>query len=126
MKPALCALVLCLALPALASDPIRLAWKGFSGSRPACGDDAFDYFPGGGMRSVYCHALGFLKFDDLKRLAGGKVFAKGPHGSALVLDSESDFGRYDHAFVRWAAEHLIPGAADPELRDATLPVYRHS
>jgi len=102
---------------------VRNVWTGL-GTFPNTCPGEFDYFPGGGMRIFACHVFAACPYETLVRLAGGRVFLSGPHTAThLVLDSDTEFGHYDPAFVRFARENFIPGAKDETFRKQTQGIY---
>ena len=104
---------------------VRAAWKDIGSSESRCGE--FDYFPGGGMRNFYCHAINFIEYRRFAELAGVPVFISGPHtDEALTLDSRFTFGRYNPEFVARLGALLIPGDHDDVFRAATQAVYNDS
>ncbi len=101
---------------------VRAAWKGIGSSESRCGD--FDYFPGGGMRNFYCHAVNFIDYGRFADLVGVPVFLSGPHSrEALALDSRFSFGTYNPEFVSRLGDLLVPGDRDSAFRAATQGVY---
>lgn len=105
--------------------PIATAWLTMPETGQGCGESlAFDYGVSGGMRNVYCRALGVLSWEVFTSLAPTTPFLKGPHKKgALTLEADRDFGRYDPKFVRWATRALVPASTEPALRAATQKVY---
>jgi uncharacterized protein YecT (DUF1311 family) len=124
---ALTCLILLIGPAALAQETpdrvARRAWTGLENTANGC-PDLFDYFPNGGIRSIYCHLKTILDYGRMARLFGKAVFLDGPHTTeALRLDARLDFGRYNPDFVRWLVETAVPAASDPGFRDRTQPVY---
>lgn len=106
-----------------AAEAVRAVWSGLGQTTNTC-PDTFDYFPNGGPRIFACHVASSLPYERLVELAGMKVFLDGPHTAAGAdLTAERSFGRYNPAFVRWAVDHLVPGADDAAFRVATQPLY---
>lgn len=104
---------------------VRAAWKGIGSSESRCGE--YDYFPGGGMRNFYCHAMNFIEYRRCAGLAGIPVFISGPHtAETLTLDSRFGFGKYNPEFVARLGDLLIPGDRDSSFRAATQGVYDES
>jgi len=104
---------------------VRAAWKGIGSSESRCGE--FDYFPGGGMRNFYCHAMNFIEYRRFAEIAGVPVFISGPHTKdSLVLDSRYNFGKYNPEFVARLGDILIPGERDGAFRAATQGIYDDS
>lgn len=99
---------------------VAQAWKLLPDAKFGCGDDQFEYDPGG-MRVVYCYVLPILNLRTVK--AKMPIFRDGPHGGSFDFDQERSFGHYDPRFVRWLVDHGIPGAKDDALRAKTQPFY---
>ena len=71
--------------------------------------DTFDYFPNGGMYTVYCRLKNFGSFSQLETALGIPVFRSGPHqGGRLDRTSETEFGHYNPEFVQGLAEWALP------------------
>lgn len=107
-------------------DPVAAkihdVWLKLHKTKNAC--EEFDYFPEGGMRIFACHLKSLTSLPFLAQASGLSVFSQGPHqGTQLKLDHRFQFGYYNPDFVRWMAEHLIPGAQDASLRKATQKHY---
>ena len=101
----------------------RRAWTALENTGNGC-PDLFDYFPNGGIRSVYCHLKTIVDYRRIARTFGKAVFLDGPHTpDALRLDARLDFGRYNPDFVRWLVETAMPAASDPGFRERTQAVY---
>jgi hypothetical protein len=121
-----------LAVPPPAAPPppaipfVLEVWRKLGGSRNGCPGE-FDYFPQGGMRIFACHLKSLVAYEVLHRESKLDIFVSGPHSNRrLVLGSAQTFGHYNPAFVRWAVDHLVPGADDPAFRAATQDIYdRH-
>jgi hypothetical protein len=108
------------------SPSIEDAWRRLplKGSACAEADLGFDYELEGGMRNFYCRALQVMPWSRFIELAGVAPFLSGPHqGGALNLNSETAFGHYDPAFVKWAGVALLPAANNDGLRRATQATY---
>ncbi|HNW28867.1 MAG TPA: hypothetical protein PKN50_10355 [Spirochaetota bacterium] len=109
-------------VPAGIDAAVRAAWRDIGGSRSRCED--FDYFPEGGMRNFYCHAMNFMDYRRFAELAGTPVFSGGPHTEReLRLDSPDSFGHYNREFVARLSRMMIPGEKDAAFRAATQGVY---
>jgi hypothetical protein len=93
-----------------------------------CGEDlSYNYEDEGGMRNFFCRALSVISWKTFLSLAPVKPFRSGPHKNGkLDLRNPKDFGRYDPAFVKWAATALVPAAEDAQLREQTQPAYDRS
>jgi hypothetical protein len=110
------------AVPEELASAVRAAWMNIGSSGSRC--DEYDYFPHGGMRNFYCHAMQYIAYKRFAALVGVPVFISGPHtAAALVLDSEFSFGRYNPEFVVRLSSILIPGDRDRVFRTATQGVY---
>ncbi len=104
-------------------DAFMAVWRGLPESKNGCPND-FDYFPDGGMRNLSCHARTLLGWQKLAALFGRPVFRAGPHGKLdLVLDAQTDFGRYDPSFPAWLAAMAIPSADQKALIETMRPIY---
>jgi hypothetical protein len=114
---------------------VRVAWMAFA-TTPACspGEASATIFattgaPAGGasdvsgVRRLYCIAARVVPAPVIERLAGMPVFLSGPHRDGQLDLGAIEFGRYNPAFVRWAAEYLLPGAGDASFRLATQSLY---
>lgn len=101
----------------------QLVWLRLPDSKNGCPDD-FDYFPEGGMRSVWCHLTTYLGLANVERLSGA-LWVSGPHSVAkgLKLDDERSFGHYDPKFVEWLVEHAIPDDRDAAFKEKTRVIY---
>lgn len=96
-------------------------WTTFGYTKNAC-PKYFDYFPQGGMRSVYCHAKYFLDYKTLQDWVGEPVFVKGPHTkNTLMLEAPNYFGYYNPQFVTKLQHKLIP--TSPQAIAVTKPMY---
>lgn len=118
---------------------VRVAWMAFA-TTPACSPAeaaatiiANSGAPAGGapdlsgVRRLYCIAARVVPAPVIERLAGAPVFLSGPHRDGKLDLHSIEFGRYNPAFVRWAADHLVPNVDDPSFRMATQSVYdRHA
>ena len=79
-----------------------------------------------GVRGLYCYAARALPAIVVEGLAGVPIFQSGPHRDGKLQLDSVHFGRYNVAFVRWAGDHLVPGATDAAFRQTTQPIYdRH-
>ena len=110
------------------AQTIAEAWKRLSDvSGHGCGNDlVHDYGRHGGMRNFFCRTLTVFSWDHFLTLAPVSPFKSGPHGkTGLDLQSQSTFGHYDPAFVRWAIDTLVPASTDTSLRKATQGIYNH-
>jgi hypothetical protein len=84
----------------------------------------FDYGDHGGMRTLFCRTLTVFSWRTFLELAPFGPFRSGPHPEGkLNLQSPDEFGHYDPRFVQWAVDNLVPAARDPQLREATQPLY---
>lgn len=109
-------------VPAALDAAVRAAWRDIGGSRSRC--EEYDYFPRGGMRNFYCHAMNFMDYRRFAEIIGMPVFAGGPHtAQELKLDSPNSFGRYNREFVARLHRVLIPGEKDTAFRTATQGAY---
>lgn len=87
-----------------------------------CAD--YDYFPGGGMRSFWCHRPEDLDLEGLRAMAGVDIFVAGPHRKGMLAAGDPhDFGRYNPAFVRWLVDKGAPQGRDSAARKATQALY---
>ncbi|MBK8014438.1 MAG: hypothetical protein IPK13_24200 [Deltaproteobacteria bacterium] len=101
----------------------RLVWLRLPDSKNGC-PDAFDYFPEGGMRNLWCHLTTFLGLANIERLSG-PLWTSGPHSLAkgLQLNDEHSFGHYDPKFVQWLVDHAIPDDRDADFKNKTRVIY---
>jgi hypothetical protein len=108
------------------SAPFVDAWRALGATVNKCSERElhFDYWPDGGIRNFYCHALTALSYEALVKVSGTTPFVRGPHSSTrLSLNDPRDFGRYNPAFVRRLVDSAIPAADDAALRAETQPLY---
>lgn len=109
-------------VPAVIDAAVRAAWRDIGGTRSRC--DEYDYFPHGGMRNFYCHAMNFMDYRRFAELVGTPVFSGGPHSEReLKLDSPGSFGHYNREFVVRLRHVMIPGERDVGFRAATQGIY---
>ena len=94
---------------------IRATWRSGSEYKPEPG-----YVTG--VRKLIEHADSIINLEKVRFLAPVPIFISGPHGSKFNWNS-NEFGHYNPEFVRWASDHLIPGAGDPIFRAATQSIY---
>lgn len=115
--------MLLLAALAFAASPVHQAWTALPQTTNHCADD-YDYFPGGGLRILWCHAQENLSLAQLQALARAPIWSSGPHRvDKLDLANTRAFGHYNPLFVERAAAALLVGKDDPAFRAATQPVY---
>ncbi|TXD35203.1 hypothetical protein FRC98_17205 [Lujinxingia vulgaris] len=110
--------------PALLADlqrAAREAWLAIERAPHAC--DTFDYFPHGGLRTLYCRARNFIDAPQLFDLSPVPVFVSGPHHGELKLDATKNFGHYNPDFVATLASWAIPSPEDTLFIDLTTPTY---
>ena len=114
---------------------VRVAWMAFA-TAPSCsaaeasatifansGAPAGGALDLSGVRRLYCIAARVVPGPVIERLAGAPVFLSGPHRDGRLDLQAIEFGRYNPAFVRWAAHHLVPNADDASFRMATQSIY---
>lgn len=101
---------------------VYTAWLRIGDTRNHCRE--FDYFPDGGIRNFYCHAQEFLSYRDLQNFLPIPIFSSGPHShDKLQLNSKSEFGHYNPAFVNKLADLFIPTEKGSLFHDYTQPIY---
>jgi len=84
----------------------------------------FDYFPDGGYSNFWCHRPQALTIQAISARAGVPIFLSGPHPSfGFTNTSNTDFGHYNPAFVRWLADEVAPRGRDSASVQATQPMY---
>lgn len=84
----------------------------------------FDYFPNGGIQNFWCHRPTRITLASIRGLAGVDIFTTGPHPKDdLTLDSASDFGHYDPAFVRFLVDKAGPSDHGSVAQKATQAAY---
>lgn len=106
-----------------ADGAAREVWSGLDRTENTC-EDTFDYHPRGGMRIFACHLYSLISYERIVQLSPVPIFVGGPHTeSALVLDAQQDFGRYNPEFVTWMVDYAIPASRDDAFRAATQPLY---
>jgi hypothetical protein len=109
--------------PPVPSELALTFWNKLGVSRNGCPKE-FDYFPKGGLRNFACHVQPLIPYRALRQKSGLDVFVSGPHSNArLVLNSKNSFGHYNVKFVKWAVDHLVPGAHDDVFRSVTQDTY---
>lgn len=111
-----------------ATNAFANAWLALGTTANKCSERElhFDYWPNGGLRNFYCHALTTMAYQAVVKLAGVSPFVRGPHGQFggnLSLNDPRDFGRYNPAFVQFLVDNAIPGASDQTLRVDTQSLY---
>ena len=112
-------------LAAAPVDPVRQTWTHLTATTNQC-PEVFDYFPGGGLRILYCHAKQDLAIAQVAELAGVPIWvAGGPHGKATGLDlaNHREFGHYNPAFVTKIVGFALPAAKDTKFREQTQSTY---
>lgn len=86
--------------------------------------ETFDYFPDGGMYTVYCRLRNFATFGEVEDALSIPVFTRGPHGDGEIdRRSSTEFGHYNPEFVEELPRWVLPGAEDEEFRQQTQPIY---
>ena len=110
---------------ASAPAPFANAWRALGNTTNKCSERElhFDYWPDGGIRNFYCHALSTIAYDAVVKLSGVAPFVRGPHTSRLSLNDPRDFGRYNPKFVRFLVDNAVPAANDAKLREETQSLY---
>jgi hypothetical protein len=87
----------------------------------------FDYYPEGGIQNFWCHRPASLSVRSIEQRATVPIFLSGPHkNGVLKLDSKTEFGHYNPAFVRWLASDVAPRSRNSAFRAATQSAYDHS
>ena len=125
---------LCLIFPLLANaagkspKEVVALWRALPKLAKSTPDKAYrglhTWLPNRGLRGLYAKAQFALNLAQLQKISGHKIFGAGPHANGqLNLKSPDDFGRYNPAFLKWAATHGIPGRTDAKLRKELQPVY---
>ena len=62
----------------------------------------YDYWPGGGLRTLYEHLLTFVNYRQFVANCPIDIWVSGPHTkSDLCLSSPDSFGHYNPKFVQW-------------------------
>jgi len=101
---------------------VRDAWGKLADS-----DSLFDTSLFLARRGYYTWAryvMKFVPYDSMETFADMPVFLSGPHGEdAPDLQNKKAFGKYNPAFIEWAADHLIPAQHDMAFRKLTQPLY---
>jgi hypothetical protein len=108
---------------ASAPSPMESALREWS-RKTQCQD--FDYFPEGGIQNFWCHRPARITLAYVRELAGVDIFTMGPHARApdnLRLDSASDFGHYNPAFVRFLVDKAGPSDHGSAAQKATQAAY---
>ena len=93
-------------------------------SKSSCG--GYDYFPHGGIKTIYCHidsVLSYKMINEVARRNGMTVFVKGPHTEDTLNLGASTFGHYNKDFVIWLRENAIPGDDNKLLKKTLQPIY---
>lgn len=121
----------CLPPPTIPPPTERLidAWSALAVSdRPEDCDGhlASEWIPNNALHDLGCRADQAQSLAALAQRAPALIWDSGPHeqwpGALwLNLTTPEDFGHYNPAFVRWAAEHLTPDLIT--TRDAAQPAY---
>lgn len=116
--------ILTLLIAAAPVDPVRQTWTHLTATTNHC-SDVFDYFPGGGLKILYCHAKEDLAISQVAELAGVPIWASGPHSRPTGMDfaNHREFGHYNPQFVVKVPDFALPAAKDTKFREATQSTY---
>jgi hypothetical protein len=70
--------------------------------------DMYDYWPDGGLQSVYYRLQNFISYHNLGKLSPYPIFVSGPHGKQdLRLNERFNFGHYNPQFLNWFNTQLV-------------------
>ena len=87
----------------------------------------FDYWPEGGLRTLYNRVRRFVSYSMFQRKYGGRIWKSGPHsGVELDLKSSTEFGHYDPNFVVWLHENLASLLQRPSFATLLKPIFDRS
>jgi hypothetical protein len=101
--------------------PSEKALQGWN-KQSQCPD--YDYFPDGGIQSLWCHRPARITIAAIRTLAGVDIWMSGPHPKEdLALSEPNTFGHYNPAFVRWLVDHAGPSPRESAARRATQASY---
>lgn len=102
---------------------VRQSWFSLPGSSDRCAQ-SYDYFPGGGIYSFYCHTMVIKNFQPLEEALQMPIFLSGPHQlGELNRTSETSFGHYNPEFVQTLTQWAAPALKDDNFRRATQEIY---
>jgi len=65
----------------------------------------------------------FVSIGFMEKLSGHKVFLSGPHGNDRIVSTSKEFGYYNHEFIKWVKDNMIPAENDKEFRSKTQRIY---
>lgn len=84
----------------------------------------YDYWPEGGLRSLYGHLLTFTNYRQFVVNCPLDIWTSGPHTrQELSLASPNAFGHYNPAFVDWLHSNVSFVLASSALVRATQPLF---
>lgn len=97
------------AAPQVASEEASPAEKALQAWSPKSRCSDYDYYPEGGLQNFWCHRGQGFGLEQIRSVVGlSSLFVSGPHRQdVLDLQSATEFGHYDPAFVRWLREHAV-------------------
>ena len=101
---------------------VREAWLQLGDAPHRC--HSFDYFPHGGMYTMYCRLKNFGSLEEIESSLGFSAFLSGPHKDGFLdVTSTTSFGHYNPAFVSSLTRWALPALRDEEFRERTQGIY---
>lgn len=81
------------------------------------------YWPGGSAHTIVTQFLKKISLNYVVNQYGKPIFLEGPHSETVVnLESTTEFGHYDPAFLSWLDQHLTQILGDEEFVASTKAV----
>ncbi len=85
---------------------------------------SFDYWPNGGLRSIYDHLRTFIDYRTLVGIVPVPIYLSGPHSEiSLSLNERYQFGHYNPEFIRWLDNHISILTEDGAFIKSTKPLF---
>lgn len=84
----------------------------------------FDYWPSGGLLSVYDHLRTFVNYRTLVKIVPVPIYTSGPHSNiSLSLNERYEFGHYNPEFIKWLDRHISILTEDGKFIKKTKPLF---
>jgi hypothetical protein len=84
----------------------------------------FDYWPDGGLRSIYDHLRTFIDYRTLVKISPVPIYLSGPHSDInLSLNERYQFGHYNPEFIHWLDKHISILTEDGDFIKTTKPLF---
>ena len=85
-----------------------------------------DFFPNGGLRSLYCHFKNIFNIDLIENEFGGRIYLSGPHKyNPDNLYKTDEFGHYNPKFIQWLHDNIIPDKSDSNKIAGSKNIYNY-